>query len=126
MDLIRYVGQRIRELRLSYAEGEISQEALAKALTVAPNTVSRWETATNRPDIADLERMARFFGVPIATFFPQDQAPKNEDVMALLRAAEQLPKSDLEELRRYAEFRRARSLYAGGERPRLGRKRASK
>jgi transcriptional regulator with XRE-family HTH domain len=122
MDLFEHVGQRIRELRMSYGDGEISQEALAKALGVASNTISRWETATNRPDLADLDRLARFFGVSILTFFPPDESPK-EEVSALLRAAQQLSKEDVEELRRYAEFRRARSLYSGREKPRPGRKR---
>jgi transcriptional regulator with XRE-family HTH domain len=123
MDLFEYVGQRIRELRTSYGDGEISQEALAKALNVAPNTISRWETATNRPDLADLEKLSRFFGVSILAFFPREDAPRKEEVSALLRAAEQLDERDIEELRRYAEFRRARSLYAGGQKPRPGRKR---
>ncbi len=123
MDLFEQVGQRIRELRMSYGDGEISQEALATALGVASNTISRWETATNRPDLADLDKLARFFGVSILAFFPPDDSPKNDEVSALLRAAQQLSKPDLEELRRYAEFRRARSLYSGGEKPRPGRKR---
>lgn len=123
MDLFEHVGRRIRELRMSYGDGETSQEALANALGVASNTISRWETATNRPDLADLDKLARFFGVSILAFFPPDDAPKSDEVSALLRAARQLSKEDVEELRRYAEFRRARSLYAGGEKPRPGRKR---
>jgi len=34
------------------------------------NTISRWETATYKPSISDLERLARFFGVPVSDFFP--------------------------------------------------------
>ncbi len=124
MNLFEYVGQRIRELRSSYGSGQgVSQEALAKALGVAPNTISRWETATYRPSLEDLDKLARFFGVSILTFFPPEEAPANEPLAALLRAAQQLKAEDLEELRRYAEFRRARGLYGGQERPRAGRKR---
>ena len=121
MDLFEYVGQRIRVLRKAYASGKgISQEALAKALEVAPNTISRWETATYRPTIGDLEKLARFFSASILEFFPSEEAATaaNDRITALLRAAKQLPAYDVDELRRYAEFRRARNLYAHGKRPR--------
>jgi transcriptional regulator with XRE-family HTH domain len=124
MNLFEYVGQRIRTLRQDYGDGQgLSQEALAKALGVATNTISRWETATYRPSLEDLDQLSRFFGVSILEFFPPEEAPANEQVAALLRAAQQLKPEDLEELRRYAEFRRARSMYGGQARPRAGRKR---
>lgn len=124
MNLFEYVGLRIRDLRMNYGGGEgLSQEALAKALGVAANTISRWETATYRPDLEDLDKLARFFGVSILEFFPPDEAVANDQVAALLRAAKQLAPEDLEELRRYAEFRRARSFYEQGKKPRAGRKR---
>jgi transcriptional regulator with XRE-family HTH domain len=126
MNLFEHVGQRIRDLRLSYGEGQgLSQEALAKALNVAANTISRWETATYRPSLEDLEKLARFFGVSILEFFPPEEIPANDQIAALLRAAQQLRPEDVEELRRYAEFRRARGLFGGQGRPRAGRKRKS-
>lgn len=124
MNLFEYVGQRIRDLRAGYGEGRgLSQEALARELGVATNTISRWETATYRPSLEDLEKLARFFNVSILEFFPPEETPTNEPMAALLRAAQQLKPEDLEELRRYAEFRRARNLYGGQSRPRAGRKR---
>lgn len=124
MNLFEYVGKRIRDLRMNYGGGEgLSQEALAKALGVTANTISRWETATYRPNLEDLDRLSRFFGVSILEFFPPEEARANDQMAALLRAAKQLKPEDLEELRRYAEFRRARNLYAGEGRPRVGRKR---
>lgn len=124
MNLFDYVGQQIRDLRLNYGNGQgLSQEALAKALGVAANTISRWETATYRPSLEDLDSLARFFGVSILQFFPPEETPANEQITALLRAARQLKPEDLDELRRYAEFRRARSVYGDQERPRAGRKR---
>ena len=125
MNLFDYVGERIRDLRVNYGGGTgLSQEALAKAIGVAANTISRWETATYRPSLEDLDKLARFFSVSILEFFPPDEVTtKNDQMAALLRAAKQLKPEDLEELRRYAEFRRARSLYAGEGPPRAGRKR---
>jgi len=123
MTLLKYVADRIRDLRTDYGKEGVSQEALAKKLGVTPNTISRWETATYKPTLEDLDKLARFFGVSILTFFPEDEVEKNAGVAALLRTAKQLDPRDLEELRRYAEFRRARSLYSNGEKPRVGRKR---
>jgi len=114
MTLTEHVGQRIREFRTSYGGGTgISQDALAEALGVASNTISRWETATYRPTIEDLERLARFFGKSILDFFPKEdvRTERDEKIDALLRTAKQLKDEDVDELRRYAEFRRARHVY---------------
>ncbi len=125
MDLLDHVAARIKDLRVSYNSGEgLSQEALAIHLKVASNTISRWETGTYRPSLKDLERISRFFGVSMMSFFPEDMVDddEDEDLKALLRTARQLHPSDLEELRKYAEFRRARGIYQGKTRPRPGRK----
>lgn len=111
MDLVRYVGERIRELRGNYGAGAgLSQDALAKALNVTANTISRWETGTYRPGIEDLDALSRFFGVSILEFFPDEREPADPKVKALLRAARDLPEGDIDELQKYAEFRRARAL----------------
>ncbi|HEX6043866.1 MAG TPA: helix-turn-helix transcriptional regulator [Pyrinomonadaceae bacterium] len=125
MDLLDHVAARIKDLRVSYNSGEgLSQEALAAHLKVAPNTISRWETGTYRPSLKDLERISRFFGVSMMSFFPQELVDEDEDenIKALLRTARQLHPADVEELRKYAEFRRARGIYQGKTRPKAGRK----
>ena len=125
MELLDHVAAKIRDLRVSYNSGEgLSQESLATHLKVAPNTISRWETGTYRPSVKDLEQMSRFFGVSILSFFPSDMVGDDEDenLKALLRTARQLHPADVEELRKYAEFRRARGLYQGKTRPKPGRK----
>jgi transcriptional regulator with XRE-family HTH domain len=125
MDLLDEIAARLKDLRVSYNSGEgLSQESLASHLKVAPNTISRWETGTYRPAVTDLERMSRFFGVPISSFFPSELIDENEDenLKALLRTARQLHPADLEELQKYAEFRRARGIYQGKTRPKPGRK----
>lgn len=125
MDLLDHVAAKIKELRVSYNSGEgLSQDALAALLKVAPNTISRWETGTYRPSLKDLERISRFFGVSMMSFFPPEmvEEDENENLKALLRTARQLHPADLEELRKYAEFRRARGIYQGKTRPKAGRK----
>lgn len=114
MASIEHIGHRIREFRTGYGGGNgISQDALAKALGVASNTVSRWETGAYKPTIDDLDRLARFLGKSILDFFPKEdvRTERDEKIDALLRTAEQLNDEDVEELRRFAEFRRAQHVY---------------
>ena len=104
-EIYTYVGKKIRAYR---EQKKMSQETLAQELDVTANTISRWETATYRPSVADLERVSRVFGVPIWTFLPSEAAPPTEKQHALLSATGDLPVEDLEELERYADFIRAR------------------
>ena len=124
MRFLDHVAEQIKELRRHYNSGEgISQDVLARELDVAANTISRWETGTYRPSLEDLEKLARFFGVSIISFFPQDDIePVNNDLQGLLRTARKLDPEDLDELRKYAEFRHARRMYRGKSRPPSGRK----
>jgi transcriptional regulator with XRE-family HTH domain len=124
MALLDYVAKQIKDLRTNYNSGEgLSQESLARQLKVAPNTVSRWETGVYRPSLQDLERLARFFGVSMMSFLPPELVDTDdENLAALLRTARQLHPADLEELRKYAEFRKARSIFQGKSRPKPGRK----
>ena len=93
----------------------ISQEALAKALKTAANTISRWETGTYRPSLEDLEWAEPVFGVSILEFFPKEETPVESKVSALLRAAKDLPEADIDELQKYAEFRRVRLMMGGAK-----------
>lgn len=112
-DLFGFVGRRIRELRKHFNNNQgISQELLAEELDEPTNTVSRWETGTYKPNLKDLEKLSRFFGVSILSFFPNETIPQDEQLSALLRAAKELDPKDLEELRRFAEFRRAQAMFA--------------
>lgn len=124
MDLFRYVGERIRQLRNNYGGGKgISQEALAKSIATTANTISRWETGAYRPSLSDLDTLSRFFGVSILEFFPKEEAPAESKVSALLRAARDLPEEDIIELQKYAEFRRARAMMETTEKKKTGRPR---
>ena len=104
-DIYDEIGAKIRELRTTLKGKGISQEELARAVKTTANTVSRWETATYKPSISDLEGLARFFGVPIAVFFPGAQPGSRAG--ALISATADLDDRDLEEVTLYARFRRA-------------------
>ena len=112
------IGQKIRELRQSFPGGSLSQEGLATKLGKPANTVSRWETGTYKPTPEDLDNIARLFAVPITVFFP-DMAKEPPQAAMLTSALSGLNKTDLEEVIRYAQFRKARSVLeqAGKTRP---------
>ena len=107
--IYKAIGEKIRELRT--ARPDLSQEKLAGSLGTTANTVSRWETAAYKPSIGDLEKISRYFSVPITVFFPQMES--DAKLHALLSATGDLDPDDLEEIVRYAEFRRARRHLKG-------------
>jgi transcriptional regulator with XRE-family HTH domain len=125
MNIFEHVGSKIREFRTQFGGKGISQETLAKELDVATNTVSRWETATYNPTLEDLDKMARFFSRSILEFFPDEQPEQAERLGALLRTARDLADDELEELQRYAEYRKARSLLEAGKPKSAGRLKGS-
>jgi transcriptional regulator with XRE-family HTH domain len=107
--LYGYIAEKIKELRETYGGKGVSQEFVSQKLGVTPNTVSRWETGTYKPKVADLQKLADLFSVPISVFFP---TPKEENVKpelsALLSASKDLHPDDLKDLTMFAEFRKAR------------------
>ncbi len=111
-DLYEHIAATIKRLR---AEEKLSQEALASEIGEPANTVSRWETATYRPSADQLERLARFFGESITIFFPGMEVEK-EVPQALLSATRGLKKKDMDEIIRYAEYRKARAVLAEARR----------
>ena len=104
-DVYTYISEQIKKLR-----GDMSQEAMAKALGIATNTLSRWETGKYKPTAADLDNMARVFKVTISSFFPEDQDDATERVQrvkALTSALGGLEEKDFEEVINYALYRKA-------------------
>lgn len=106
-----YIGAKIKELRIHFAGGKgLKQEELAGKMKVSPNTISRWETGIYKPRIEDLNKLANFFSVPIYTFLPADYHPDKPELNALFSATADLKKEDIEELTRFALFRKARNV----------------
>ena len=98
------IGNKIKELRRS--RPDLSQEKLAAAIGTTANTVSRWETGQYKPSVGDLEKISRHFGVSINVFFPANEPEAR--LQALLSATGDLEPEDIQEIVRYAEFRRAK------------------
>lgn len=63
---MKTIGITIRTLR---TQRQMTQAALAAALGIQYQTVSKWETGTTLPDTAMLPRIADVFGVSIDTLF---------------------------------------------------------
>ena len=57
------LGARIRTLR---KERGLSQEALAQALEVSRQAVTKWEDGSSLPSTANLFALSGFFSVPLA------------------------------------------------------------
>lgn len=104
-DIYVAVGRCIRDLRLSYGGRGISQAELARAVKTTANTISRWEAGVYKPTLANIDALASFFGVPISRMFPQ--AEQSNSISSLLSAVDGLDEADLEELTRFALFKRA-------------------
>lgn len=71
------IGLKIRELR---QQAEISQETLARALSMTPQAISRWENGTTAPDISLLPSIANYFGVSIDTLFSYDNTSTKQEI----------------------------------------------
>jgi len=106
LGIYQQIGSIIKSLRTHHLGRVVSQDALATEVGTTSNTISRWETATYKPSLEDLEKIARYFGVPIGIFFPNIEP--SERLQALMSATGDLDDDDMDELTRYAQFRKAR------------------
>ena len=73
------LGKEIHRLRNNRG---ITQEALAEALNVTAQTVSKWERGTSMPDVQMLPEIAVYFGVTIDQLFvmsPEQQMERIEN-----------------------------------------------
>ena len=73
------MGKEIRRLRTNRG---LTQEGLASALNVSPQTVSKWECGSSMPDIQMLPEIAVYFGITIDQLFamsPQQQMERIEN-----------------------------------------------
>jgi transcriptional regulator with XRE-family HTH domain len=107
------VAARIREFRKLR---RMSQRQLAESMDTATNTIGRWETQLHTPSVADLAKLAEVLNVPAVNFLLEDtQTFLLEDTLTgkaneMLAAIRGLDDSDIDEVIRYAHFRRATSV----------------
>ena len=56
------LGQKLKKLR---TEKGLTQKDLSDQLHVTFQTISKWESDTNEPDIATLKELAKFYGCSV-------------------------------------------------------------
>ena len=85
------LGKRIKNLR---AKRGITQEALAGALGVTAQTVSKWENEITMPDIALLPELSIFFGITIDELFSLSAENQMERIDNRIAEAELISDSE--------------------------------
>ncbi len=75
------IGNQIRSLR---AQRGVTQETMAAALGVLPQTVSKWETGVTAPDIQLLPAISAYFGVTIDALFALTDQQRVERIRNML------------------------------------------
>ncbi len=75
MDL-KKIGSFLKDLR---KEKGLTQEQLAEKIGVAGRTVSRWETASNMPDLSILIQLAEFYNVEVGEILDGKRKAKDEN-----------------------------------------------
>lgn len=84
--MAKKIGESIKELRKAK---DISQEALAKALGVTFQAVSKWETNVSAPDISLIPAIASYFGVSIDDLFDYNTLENEKKIDHICRQAAQ-------------------------------------
>ena len=68
------IGTRIKQLRIAR---HMSQEALANALNVSRQAVTKWENNASNPSTANIIALCEFFDVPLNEFMAANNAPQD-------------------------------------------------
>ena len=71
------IAEKIKKYR---KERDMTQDALAQALSVSPQSVSKWECGDGYPDITLLPKIANFFEVTVDELIGNDEISQREDV----------------------------------------------
>ncbi|MGN8547202.1 helix-turn-helix domain-containing protein [Bradyrhizobium sp. 13971] len=105
----RRLGDRLREARKYLG---LKQEEVAAYLKIPRTALTDIENGQRRVEAIELARLARLYRQPMGYFTGEEDAASNlpVDVAHLARRAANLSQQDRDELSRFAEYLRARSL----------------
>ncbi len=85
-------GQKIKHLR---TKSNLTQKELAEKMNVTFQTISKWESDTNEPDIESIRRLSNIFGCSIEYLFSEEiEEEKKEESATEEKAVE---KEDVKE-----------------------------
>ncbi len=82
-----YLSENLRSLRTAAG---LTQEDVAEAIGVSPQSVSRWETDAACPDITLLPALANFFHVTLDTLVGMDRLRGEDSLPSLFTRSHQL------------------------------------
>lgn len=71
------IAQKIKKYR---KERELTQDALASALGISPQSVSKWECGDGYPDITMLPTIANYFEITVDELIGNDEISAEEDI----------------------------------------------
>lgn len=94
------LGKKIKQLRTNKG---VTQEALANALGVTYQAVSRWENETTMPDISLLPQISVFFGVSIDELFEFTEESQYERIENMLNEKSSLTDMEFENAKCFLE-----------------------
>jgi len=80
-----YLSEKLKQFRKAC---DLTQEQVADIFNVSPQTVSRWETGTNCPDIEMLPALADFFEVTVDDLLGVDIAKKEARIIEIHNESE--------------------------------------
>jgi len=92
------LGYKIKQLRLRKG---ITQDALAKALNVSFQTVSKWENNISMPDIQILPEIAVYFGCTIDDLFNLSEQAQFERIENMMDMKESLSADEFAQAERF-------------------------
>ena len=107
------LGERLKEARRYLG---LKQDEVAQYLKIQRSALSEIEAGNRRVEALELNRLAKLYRQPVTYFMGEDDdaASLPVDVAHLARQAADLSRKDRDELGRFAEYLRARSV-AGQE-----------
>lgn len=98
------LGKRMAEAR---EVARLTQEQLGGLVSESAITISRWETASRRPTVDDVMKLAEALDRDIHFFL--EEAPETQtSIQQLNRAVGQLPQEDVDELLAIAKLKQRR------------------
>ncbi|WP_158121154.1 helix-turn-helix domain-containing protein [Vibrio mimicus] len=88
-------SSKIRDLRV---ERELNQEEVANGIGVGKNTYLAYEKGTQSPKLETVEKLAKFYGVPIAELVSDSETNIDEKLKSKIRMIESLDEPEKESL----------------------------
>ena len=86
-----YLSEKLKQFR---KVRDLTQEQVADIFNVSPQTVSRWETGTNYPDIEILPALADFFEVTVDDLLGVDIARKENRIIEIINEQSEAMNTD--------------------------------